>query len=139
MADPRTIPSSLSPGPTLPGLRVAIPLEMVLEWPWLRPLHAILAVQGWSLHEVINDRQKAWLVRACWKLLQESIRVSRAREEELDVLERLWAREQGAPIPCPLCQALEPCACEPTYVHTTPRPPGVGFTGSGGGPSSQWS
>ena len=51
-----------------------------VEWPWLRPLSAILQFSRWTIDDVVSNPRAAAEVRLFWKILQTGKRISRERQ-----------------------------------------------------------
>lgn len=95
----------LMPLPTVP--------VYVMEWPWLRPLSAILAFARWTIDDVVSSPRAAWEVRVLWKAYKLAQKVAADRDAKLERADIFWFRRQGCPVPCPDCGIVEPCRCIP--------------------------
>ena len=61
----RSSPATVGPPPA------AAPAVAAAEWPWVRPLDAILRVSGRTLEEALSCRRAAAEVGLLWRLWQE--------------------------------------------------------------------
>jgi hypothetical protein len=83
----------------------------VMEWPWLRPLSAILSFSRWTIDDVVSSRRAAFEVRLLWKVYKLGQRLAAERERRLEQRELHWFRHQGCPVPCPDCGRVDACRC----------------------------
>jgi hypothetical protein len=81
------------------------------EWQWLRPLQAILGLTRRTIHDVVSDPRAAAEIRVLWGVYATARRLAAEREERNWVAEQLWLRRQGCPVPCPICDEIDPCGC----------------------------
>ena len=87
------------------------PIVWEMEWPWARPLPAILQVCDWDIDTLVSSREVATEVRRIWKLWKTSERLKAHEQYGHALAEKIWQRRQGCPIPCPICGASGECAC----------------------------
>ena len=76
----------LSPFDSILGISKGPPAEdaetisiLRVEWPWLRPLQAILATSGWTIHDVVNRPSVATELRYHWKIYRANERQVKLR------------------------------------------------------------
>src|SRR2546426_8243945 len=98
-----------------PSFYFPVPV-LVMEWPWSRPLPAILTHGGWTIDDVVSDPRVAALVRIQWRLLKASERLARERERQNSIKEQLWWRRQGLPVACPICGKRGECSCKEARI-----------------------
>ena len=95
------------------GMPPREPIRVLLqvEWGWIRPLPTILQLGGWNIDDVVSNRRVAAQVRHLWKLRRASQSVKTGRERRNEIEEVRWYRNQGCPVPCPMCGSLDTCGC----------------------------
>ncbi len=119
----------LGPG-RLPSHGDSIGLPAQYEvWTWADPYAAILRFGGWTIDDIASDRSVAAWVRFLWKLFKESERFARQHEEENRIEAELRWREEGLPVPCPICESKAPCSCRVLTKRLVPPLPFLGFDG----------
>ncbi len=119
----------LGPG-RLPSQGDSIGLPAQHEvWPWADPYAAILRFGGWTIDDVASDRSVAAWVRFLWKVFKNSERLARQHEEQNRIEMELGWREEGLPVPCPICEAMVPCSCRLVTKRLVPPLPLLGVGG----------
>jgi len=103
-----------------PSFLPSLPLNPAVRfeaWPWTHPFPAILSFCGWTIDDIVSSRHAAATVRVLWRVHCTAQRLRSAIEAENALQEQLWWRQQGCPVPCPICAATAECGCAATRLR----------------------
>ncbi len=99
-------------GPPPPPVRQRLsPFIFIQEWQWARPFQAILQFSAHSIDAIVDDPRAAAEVSTLWKVWKAAEGRRAERERLVRVVDVLWWRAMGCPVPCIVCGKLEPCHC----------------------------